>query len=197
MENKVREITEKIYSEGVEKGQAEAQKMIEKAEVEKNDLLNKAKQDAEKIVADARKQADELSKNTQSELALYAARTVETLKSEIADLVTNSVIHTSVEETVTNEWLQNLMFKLASEWITKENIAIQTADAEALTQYFAQQAKKLLDQGLKIEQVNGKPTDFAITPANGSYKVQFGKTEFENYFKEFLRPKLVEMLFKV
>ena len=48
---------------------------------------------------------------------------------------------------------------------------------------------------VKIESVNGTKVLFSISPADGSYKVNFGEEEFENYFKEFLRPQLVQMLF--
>ncbi len=196
MENKVQEITDKIYREGVEKGQAEAQKIVEAAEAKKAEMLKKAQQEAEKIIADAKKSADELNKNTQSELQLYAGRAVEALKSEISDLVTGSIVDTAVKDSVSNEWLQKLMLTLSADWVSKENVVIQTADAETLTKYFVKQAKELLDKGVRIEQVNGKPGEFAIMPADKSYKVQFGEKEFAAYFKEFLRPQLVEMLFK-
>ena len=196
MDNKVQEITDKIYREGVEKGQAEAQKIVEAAEAEKVALLKKAQQEAEKIVADAKKSAEELAKNTQSELQLYAGRALEALKSEITNLVTGSIVDTAVNETVNNEWLQKLMLTLAIDWVTKENVVIQTADSTSLTQYFVKQAKDLLGKGVQIEQVNGKTAAFAIMPADKGYRVQFGEAEFSAYFKEFLRPKLVEMLFK-
>jgi len=195
MENKVQEITEKIYREGVEKGQAEAQKIIDAAEAEKKALLKKAQQEAEKIIADAKKSADELNKHTHSELTLYAGRAAEALKSEIANLVTGAVVDAAVGETVNNEWLQNLMLSLATDWVTKEKVVIQTADADTLTKFFTNRAKGLLDKGVKIEQVNGKPTEFVIMPDDRSYKLQFGENEFAAYFKEFLRPHLVEMLF--
>ena len=195
MENKVQEITDKIYREGVEKGQVEAQKIVEAAEAEKVALLKKAQQEAEKIIADAKKSADELNRNTQSELQLYAGRAVEALKSEIANLVTGSIVDAAVNKTVNSEWLQKLMLTLATDWVTKENVVIQTADAASLTQFFAKQAKELLDGGVQIEQVNGKPAAFAIMPADKGYKVQFGEAEFAAYFKEFIRPQLVEMLF--
>ena len=195
MENKVQEITDKIYREGVEKGQAEAQKIVEAAEAEKVALLKKAQQEAEKILADANKLAEELNRNTQSELQLYAGRALEALKSEIANLVTGSVVDAAVSGTVNNEWLQKLMLTLATDWVTRENVVIQTADAAALTRYFANQAKDLLNKGVQIEQVNGRPAAFAIMPAEKGYRIQFGKAEFAAYFKEFLRPQLVKLLF--
>ena len=51
------------------------------------------------------------------------------------------------------------------------------------------------NKGVTIEKVNGIKTLFTISPADGSYKINFGEEEFMNYFKEFLRPQLVEMLF--
>lgn len=66
---------------------------------------------------------------------------------------------------------------------------------ESLKAYFAKEAKQVLDKGVKIEQVNGIQTLFTIAPQDGSYKVEFGKEQFESYFKAFLRPQLVDMLF--
>jgi V/A-type H+-transporting ATPase subunit E len=195
MEHKVQEITEKIFREGVEKGQVAAHKIVEEAEAKKAEMLKNAKQEAEKIVADAKKSAEELTKHTHSELKLYAARALEALSSEIVNLMTNAVVNTAVSQTVNNEWLQKLMLTLATDWVTKENVVIQTADANALTQYFAKHAAEMLNKGVTIEQVNGNLTRFTITPAHKGYKVTFGEKEFADFFKEFLRPKLVEMLF--
>jgi V/A-type H+-transporting ATPase subunit E len=74
-------------------------------------------------------------------------------------------------------------------------VVIQTADAASLNQYFTKHAKDLLDKGVQIEQVNGKAAAFAIMPADKGYRIQFGEAEFVAYFKEFLRPQLVKMLF--
>ena len=84
---------------------------------------------------------------------------------------------------------------LASKWSVDEPIVISTADAESLKKYFAAHAKALLDKGVTIQQVNGIKTLFTVSPADGSYKVNFGAEEFMNYFKAFLRPQLVDMLF--
>jgi V/A-type H+-transporting ATPase subunit E len=93
------------------------------------------------------------------------------------------------------EFLNKFIVTLAEKWVSDEPIVISTADAEGLKKYFATKAKEVLDKGVKIEQVNGIKSIFSISPADGSYKVNFGEEEFENYFKEFLRPQLVEMLF--
>ena len=196
MENKIQELTDKIYREGVEKGNEEAQKLIAKAREEARKIVEDARKEADSIVAAAHKSAEELSENTKSELKLFAGQAVNALKSEVATLVTNKIVDTDVKAFVANkDFLNAFIVALASKWSVNEPIVISTADAEGLTNYFAAKAKGLLDKGVKIEQVNGIKTLFSVSPADVSYKVNFGEEEFMNYFKEFLRPQLVEMLF--
>ena len=196
MENKIQELTDKIYREGVEKGNEEAQKLIAKAQEEAKRIIEDAHKEADSIVATAHKSADELAENTKSELKLFAGQAVNALKSEIATLVTDNIVNADVKAFAANkDYLNAFIVALASKWSVNEPIVTSTADAEGLTKYFAAKAKDLLDKGVKIEQVNGIKTLFSVSPADGSYKVNFGEEEFMNYFKEFLRPQLVEMLF--
>ena len=196
MENKIQELTDKIYREGVEKGNEEAQKLITKAQEEAKRIIEDAHKEADSIVATAHKSADELAENTKSELKLFAGQAVNALKSEIATLVTDNIVNADVKAFAANkDYLNAFIVALASKWSVNEPIVISTADAEGLTKYSAAKAKDLLDKGVKIEQVNGIKTLFSVSPADGSYKVNFGEEEFMNYFKEFLRPQLVEMLF--
>ena len=196
MENKIQELTDKIYREGVEKGNTEAQKLIANAQDEAKKIVEDARKEAEAIVAASRKSADELAENPKSELKLFAGQAVNALKSEIATLVTDKIVNADVKAFAADkDYLNSFIVALASKWSVNEPIVISTADADGLKKYFAAQAKALLDKGVKIEQVNGNKTLFTVSPADGSYKVNFGEEEFMNYFKEFLRPQLVEMLF--
>lgn len=186
MENKIQELTDKIYREGVEKGNTEAQKLIANAQDEAKKIVEDARKEAEAIVAASRKSADELAENTKSELKLFAGQAVNALKSEIATLVTDKIVNADVKAFAADkDYLNAFIVALASKWSVNEPIVISTADADGLKKYFASQAKALLDKGVKIEQVNGNKTLFTVSPADGSYKVNFGEEEFMNYFKEF------------
>lgn len=55
MENKIQELTDKIYREGVEKGNEEAQRLIGEAQKEAQKLLEEARKQADSIVADAQR----------------------------------------------------------------------------------------------------------------------------------------------
>ncbi len=196
MDNKIQELTDKLYQEGVEKGNQEAQSLIAKAQEEAAAILEKARKDAETINHQAKKDADELAENTKKELQMYAAQAVNALKSEITTLVSQSIVEAPVKEFASKkEYLQKFIVEMASKWSADEPVVIATKDAEELTKYFKVSAKTLLDDKVKITKVNGVDTLFTIGPADGSYKVSFGEEELVNYFQAFLRPRLVEMLF--
>ena len=193
---KIQELTEKLYREGVEKGQAEASRIIEEAKQQASQILAEAREQAQGIKAQAQKKAAELNANTKSELKLYTGQAMSALKSEIANVLTNGVVEKAVADlTDSKDFLGQFAVALASKWAEDEPIVISSSEAESLKSYFAAHAKALLDKGVTIEKVSGKPTLLSISPADGSYKVNFGKEEFETYFKNFLRPQLVEMLF--
>jgi V/A-type H+-transporting ATPase subunit E len=196
MESKIQELTEKLFLEGVEKGEQEAQRLIEDAQNRRKNLIEEAQNEAKEIVSKAQKQVADLKKNTEAELKLYAAQAIEALKSEVVNLLNHTLAHNAVE-TVCNQpdFMQQMILKLVAEWAKNEQLTIETEDTAALKTYFERNAKELLDKGLKIEQINGKKHTFTIAPADGTYKINFGEEEFTAYFKEFLRPQLIDLLF--
>ena len=113
MENKIQELTDKIYREGVEKGNEEAQRLISSARDEAAKIVEDARKEAESILAVARKSAKETAENTQSEIKLFAGQAVNALKTEIATLLTNEVVSESVKGFVADkEYLNKFIVSL-------------------------------------------------------------------------------------
>jgi len=196
MDTKIQELTNKIYREGVEKGNEEANRIISEAKDSEQKMIREAETQAASIIAAAEKQATDLKKNTEAELKLFANQAVESLKSEIVNLITGKIVNTNIKSIVSDKaFMQQFILEIAKEWAKNGAINIQTPNTEELSKYFVANAKDLLDKDVKIEKVNGKDTSFTIIPADGSYKVVFGEEELISFFKEFLRPQLVEMLF--
>ena len=193
---KIQELTDKIRREGVEKGQAEAERIIADAKEQAAKIVADAKTQAEAIQTQTAKAARELDANTKSELRLYVGQALNALKSEIANVVSDKIVNEATSKlTADKDFLGKFAVTLAEQWSKNEQVVISTTDAAALKAYFAKEAKELLDKGVNIEQVNGQKALFSVHPADGSYRVDFGKEEFENFFKSFLRPQLIDMLF--
>ena len=194
--DKIQELTSKLYSEGVEKGKEEADKIIAEAKQSEHKILEDAKKEAEYIVSTADKQTSELKRQTESELKMYASQASEALKTEITNLVTDTLSVNNVKvATEDKTFMQKLIVDLVQNWSKNEKLTIGVANADELKNYISANAKNLLDKGLNIESVNGIKTGFTLSPEDGSYKVKFGEEEFIEYFKEFLRPQIRQMLF--
>ena len=190
------ELTDKIYAEGVEKGNAEAQQIIDNANAKAAEIVAQAEKEAAAKIAAAEQKAHELDKNTRAELKLFGEQSVNALKTEITNLLTDKVASDSVKAaTADPKFMQEIIAKLAAEMVQSGAVTIEAKDAEALKKYFTANAKDLLSKGVRIEEVKGIKTDFAIVPEKGGYKLNFGDKEFVEYFKEFLRPQLIELLF--
>lgn len=194
--DKIQELTSKIYSEGVEKGRNEAEKIIAEAKSSSNNIVENARHEADRITASAKKEMEELKKNTEAELKLFASQSAEALKTEITNMVSDKLASLNVQSAFNDKaFFQNLILELARNWSKDEQLTIGVENSKDLEKFIASQAGELLDKGLKIEQVNGLKSNFTVAPADGSYKVVFGEQEFIEYFKEFLRPQIQKLLF--
>ena len=196
MDAKIQELTEKIYNEGVKQGQGEADRLIAEAEAQAKKIEADATARAEEIIKSAEHRSSELKKNTESELRLYTAQLIDSLKSSISNQIQGEVAKNSVQALSSDpSFVREFILKLAERFDLTRGIEISTADAEGLQAYFTSHAKSLLESGVSIRSVAGKPTDFTVAPKDGSFKVQFGEAEFIELFKSFLRPEMNRMLF--
>ncbi|MBK5194608.1 MAG: hypothetical protein JJE08_01050 [Proteiniphilum sp.] len=194
--DKIQELTSKLYSEGVEKGKEEAERVIAEAKAREQQILNEAEAKANEIIATAQKQQAELKRHTEAELKLYAAQSAEALKTEIINLVTDKLATLNVKAAMEEKsFMQKIIVELVRDWSKNEKLSIGVQNPKELESYIASNVKNLLDKELKIESVNGIKTGFTLSPEDGSYKVRFGEDEFIAYFKEFLRPQIQKLLF--
>ncbi len=196
MDSRIKELTEKVYNEGVQRGNAEAERILSEARQRATELEDKAKAQAAEIVRVAQREADTLRQNTESELRLYASQLVESIRASVTDKLTGDIASDNVSAASTDpEFMRRLILELVSGFDLDRGVEISTANAEALSTYFAQNAKAMLERGVRIKSVAGKPTDFSIGPADGAFKIQIGEAEFLELFKSFLRPQLAQRLF--
>lgn len=199
MDQKLKELTEKLYEEGVAKGNQKADEVLAEANVKSKEIITKAKEEAEAIIAKAEKKAAELEKNATSELQLAAGQMVNALEQEITSLVSGEIVNSAINSATNDQaFIQQLIMAAVTNWVKEQDllVVVSPKDQKEVEAYFASKAKNLLDKGLKIESANNVKAGFQIGPADGSYKVSFTQADFIEFFKEFIRPKVVELLFK-
>jgi len=202
MQNKLQELTEKIYKEGVSKGNEEAENIIKNAKSEATNIINSAKKEAEKIIADAQKKSIETQKNTESELKLSSKQAINALKQKTTDLINGTIVKGTVDKAFNDkEFVKEIILTITKNWISGSagtadlSVLLPAKDEKELKDYFTKSAKGLLDKGLEIKFDETVKSGFQISPKDGSYKISFTDKDFENFFIQYLRPRLIELLF--
>ena len=68
MQNKLQELTDKLYNEGLSKGRQEGEAILNEARSQAEEIISKARAEAARITADAEKEASELKAKVESDL---------------------------------------------------------------------------------------------------------------------------------
>src|SRR5690625_2681477 len=98
MENRLQELTNKLYEEGLAKGRSDAEKLVADAQEQAARIVKDAEERAEAIVGDARRKAEELSRNTMTEITLAGRQAVGALKERISEMIIAKTVSGSVHE---------------------------------------------------------------------------------------------------
>lgn len=202
MQGKLQELTEKIYQEGISKGNEEAEKIISEAKAEAEKIVSDAKKEAESIISGAEKKSKEISDNTQTEIRLTSKQVINTVKQKITDLLSNAVVEDNIKSTLSDkEFIAAIIKIIAEKWNPNTggsidlNIILPEDSKADMDSYIKKNAADVLKKGLDVKFESTLESGFQIAPKDGGYKISFSEKEFNNFFKEYIRPKLAELLF--
>ncbi len=202
MENKLQELTEKIYAEGIEKANKEAEEIIAKARTEVEKMHKDADRKAADIIEKAEKEANEIKTNVNSEVKLSARQAINTIKQQITELITAKSIEEEIKTAFNDrEFVQKIIETTIKNWDPKSSKGIDVAvllpekDQKELNDYFTKKQKALLEGGLELNFDDSMETGFKIGPKDGSYQISFTDKDFENFFRNYLRPRTTELLY--
>lgn len=203
MQPKLQELTEKIYAEGVDRGNQEAEKIIAKAREDAALIAKQAKTDAEKIIEQAKQKAQDLQSKNQSELKLSGRQALNALKQQITELVVAKSVQADVKKSFEDSaYLKDLILVVVQKWnpASDGNINLDLmlpSDKENEFKSFIEtKAKSLLSKGLTLQFTGKLKNGFEISPSDGSYKISFTDEDFIRFFSDYVRPNIATLLFE-
>lgn len=202
MERKIAELTQKIYQEGVEKAERKAEEITGEAQVKSDRIVADAKKKAESIVQEAEQKAQELRRNVESELKLSSQQAIASVKQQIIDLLMVQELDQPVSKTLTDpDVVKKMVETIAANWKTGDK------DASALEILLPEQHRGELEKafkggildglkkGMNITFTRDIKGGFQIGPKDGTFKISLTDEDFNEFFREFLRPKTRTFLF--
>ena len=202
MDQKVKELTEKLYHEGVEKGGQKAQEIIRAAEERSAAILDEAKVQAEKIFAEAEKKAGELKRNMEADIRLSAGQAMSALKQQIVDALMLTVVDRPVSAALADPaTIKEFLKILIQSWNAPggEPVALEILLPENKKEEILSALKAGLQdelrRGLTLRFLKNIKAGFQIQPQGSAFKISLTDDDFREFFKEYLRPKTRAFLF--
>ncbi len=200
MQNKLRELTDKIYNEGVQKANIEAENILANAKTNADKIINDAKKNADEIILAAQKSANEIKQNAENEIKLSSVQALGALKQQITNLLILNVVKPPVTDVFNDkDFLQALIIQVVKSWFETGNsgmvITLPQSGQNKLDLAIQNSLANELNNGLVVEFSKNLNTGFKISPADKSYEISFTDADFVNFFKAYLRPNTIKLLF--
>ena len=202
MENKLQELTRKLYDEGLEKGRADADKLVADAKAEAARLVAEAKAEAEAIVKAAEAKAEDLRKNSMAEISLAGKQAVAKLKEQVAEMIiAKSTVEGVKAANLDAEFVKKMLLEVAHNWngASSENVSLSAMLPEAakaeLDAAIEKSAKELLAAGVEVGYSKNVKSGFKVGAKNGGYYISFSDEDFNALLGEYLRDKVAALIF--
>ena len=200
MHNKLQELTDKLYNEGLSKGKQEGEEILAKAKVQADEIVAKAKAEAASIVNAANKEAEDLKTKVQGDLKMAAAQSIAATKKDIETLVVAKLTEADVKTALTSaEFVKEVILAVAKGFSTEEAVDLEIVLPESLKKdlegFVSEELAKALKGGVEASFSKKIAGGFTIGPKDGGYFISFTDETFNALISEYLRPATKKILF--
>lgn len=200
MQNKLQELTDKLYNEGLSKGKQEGEEILAKAKVQAEEIVAKAKAEAAAIVAAANKDAEDLKTKVQGDLKMAAAQSVAATKKDIETLVVTKMTETEVKKALSSaDFVKEVILAVAKGFTTEDAADLELVLPESLKKelepFVTSELGKVLKGGVEASFTKKIAGGFTIGPKDGGYFISFTEETFNALISEYLRPATKKILF--
>ena len=197
MQDKLQELTERLYNEGLSKGKAEGEQLLADARKEAEAIVEKAREEAAAITAKAEKDADDLRSKVASDLKMASAQTLQATKKDIENLLTGSIADASSLEdpAFLKEIIRAVALKFDAGQAQDLLLILPEKLRDELEPWVAGELKKALGKGVSASFTKKSAGGFSIGPKDGGWFVSLTEESFRALLAEYLRPVTRKLLF--
>lgn len=200
MQNKLQELTDRLYNEGLSKGKQEGEELLAKAKVQAEEMIAKAKAEADQIVAEAKKQAEELKTKTASDIKMAAGQSISATKKDIETLIVGKMTEADVKKALTSaDFVKEVIKAVAEKFTTEGPVDLALVLPETLRNevepFVTKELAKTLGAGVEASFSKKISGGFHIGPKEGGYFISLTDETFNELISEYLRPATKKLLF--
>ena len=198
--DKLQELTQKLYEEGLAKGKQDGEALLQKAQSEAEGIVKQAQEEAEAILAKARKDAEDFKVKVEGDVKMAAQQAVQATRADIENLVVAKVVDGTVDKALANEdYIKGIITAVAQKFSADEPADLSLVLPEnlkaALEPFVKNELGKLLGKGVDASFSKKVAGGFKIGPKDGGYFVSLTDDTFKELIGSYLRPATKKLLF--
>ena len=198
--DKLQELTQRLYEEGLAKGKEEGQALLQKAQEDAALIVKKAQEEAEAILARARKEADDYKVKVEGDVKMAASQAVQATRSDIENLIVTKMAGKEVEKALSSEEFVRGIIKAVAEKFSAEepadlSLILPESLKAGLEPFVKNELGKLLGKGVEATFSKKIAGGFKIGPKDGGYFVSLTDETFKDLVGGYLRPTTKKLLF--
>jgi vacuolar-type H+-ATPase subunit H len=197
MEDKLRQLAEKLVNDGLVQAEAEQEKILAAAQAEAVRLVDTAKQEAASILQKAEKEAEKERVRVRSELQQLGRRTKEGLRADLRQLIHAQVLHTPLKVKFEQQLpaiLTTVIQHLYRDEKGRLDIRLPENTREELRKQLEQALQQLLDSAPKLGTDARIGSGFSIQRAGDKYVIDFTEADFEAVLSGLMSESLHKLL---
>lgn len=202
MQNKLQELTDKLYNEGLSKGKQDADEMVDKAKKEAVAIIAEAKTESERIISVAKTEAKDIKHKIETEIQMAFKQTLGSLKNQIENtLISNSIDKPVSEVSDSSSFIKELILAAISAFnpkgsdIVSLSLLLPENKRGELETFIKSDTNKQMQSVVDIKFDKKFQSGFKIGPAKEGYHISFTDKDLQLLFSEYLKPKTREFLF--
>ncbi|MCQ2115965.1 MAG: hypothetical protein MJZ07_07160 [Bacteroidales bacterium] len=200
MQNKLQELTDKLYAEGLSKGKQEGEAIIVKANTQAEEIIAAAKAEAEAIVNKARKEAEDLKVKVSSDVKMAASETIATTKQDIENLLVAKMTGEAVKSALGEvDFAKQVIKAVAEKFSTEEAADLELVLPESLKAelegFVNSELAAILGRGVEASFSKKIAGGFQIGPKDGGWFISLTDETFTELIGSYLRPATKKILF--
>ena len=101
--DKLQELTEKLYNEGLSKGKQEGEAILAKANADAQEIIAAARKEADAILDKARKDAESYRVKVEGDVKMASVQAIQTARAAVENLIVASVAGKEVEKVLSDQ----------------------------------------------------------------------------------------------
>lgn len=198
--DKLQELTDKLYNEGLSKGKAEGEQILEAAKKEAEQIIADAKKAAASIMEQAEKEAADYKLKVTSDVKMAATQSIQTTKKDVENLVMNKLVNDNVTKAMSSadfvkECIKSVAEKFNSEDASDLSLVLPASLQSELEPFVKNELSKAIGKGVSTEFSKKISGGFTIGPKDGGYFISLTDETFNSLISEYLRPMTKKLLF--